>query len=531
MLVRLALLASACAFAPRNPLSIAPHTSLRRYIRTASIEDAPDAEGQTISHWDENAGSTRWALVEPSLAALKKEQRELGEASARLEQKIAAIRALQFSLAEEIARDPEAFFARADVDTSGDLTFDEWAQACATAVGDVDASIVRRLFDEMDYNKDGVVSLAEFTQLRNQLVACQLKAEALGKTIDQYRPDEHAPECIAAGGQGMILVGKDLATGERVAIKVEKVAEDGAAESDLEREFDVLRELQDDPMFPSVLHFGRQQLNSNPKPTDCRVMVMDLLGASISDLWFETTRGSRGFDAPTTIALAVRMLDLLERVHAGGYIHRDIKPANFVMSGDGGRGRGQLRLIDFGIAVPIEEEKAKAAKTGSSLWGKQFFGTRVYASATAHDGDAQSFRDDLEAVVYVLAFLTNGGVPWGAAERSLDEVGAMKRLAVASIIAGDCEQGGSRHGEQICDLVRCDDRAVAVAIRELLAHCRELNFGDLPDYAHCKAVLMKAYSAVTGRSELAEEQEWNDPPKPRQSARSATAGVDLMDLI
>ena len=88
--------------------------------------------------------------MEPSLAALKKEQRELGEASARLEQKIAAIRALQFSLAEEIARDPEAFFARADVDTSGDLTFDEWAQACATAVGDVDASIVRRLFDEMD---------------------------------------------------------------------------------------------------------------------------------------------------------------------------------------------------------------------------------------------------------------------------------------------------------------------------------------------------------------------------------------------
>lgn len=122
------------------------------------------------------------------------------------------------------------------------------------------------------------------------------KREVLANMIEQYEPTKHAPECIAEGGQGMILVGKDLGSGERVAIKVERVQQRGGVEveSALQREFNVLYALKDDKSFPDILHFGRQVLNSNPEPTDCRVMVMDLLGASIADLWWETTHGSRG---------------------------------------------------------------------------------------------------------------------------------------------------------------------------------------------------------------------------------------------
>ena len=61
-------------------------------------------------------------------------------------------------------------------------------------------------------------------------------------------------------------------------------------------------------------------------------MVMTLLGSSISDLWWEATRGRRGLDTATCIALAVNMLQLLEQLHGKGFIHRDIKPANFVMA-------------------------------------------------------------------------------------------------------------------------------------------------------------------------------------------------------
>ena len=76
-----------------------------------------------------------------------------------------------------------------------------------------------------------------------------------------------------------------------------------------------------------------------------------------------------GFEAATALALAVRMLDLLERLHAKGFIHRDIKPANFVMSGGGGgggrggRGVGGLCRIDFGLAVRFGEASLRPARS------------------------------------------------------------------------------------------------------------------------------------------------------------------------
>ena len=74
------------------------------------------------------------------------------------------------------------------------------------------------------------------------------------------------------------------------------------------------------------------------------------------------------------------MLELLQKLHDRGFIHRDINPANFVMSGRGAAmvggtgdgGEGRLCLIDFGLAVPFEEEARKeVASARSSTWGKQ----------------------------------------------------------------------------------------------------------------------------------------------------------------
>ena len=162
---------------------------------------------------------------------------------------------------------------------------------------------------------DGRVTLEEFTRLRYQLVAFQMRLEELDLAIRHYKPEEHAPECLAEGGQGMILVGKDLASGERVAIKVERAQPQQPPgqpqQPAMQREYDVLQAMADYPTFPSVRHFGRQILNSSPQATDCWVMVMDLLGCSIRQLWWEQTRGARGFVAPTAVALLIAQL--LER--------------------------------------------------------------------------------------------------------------------------------------------------------------------------------------------------------------------------
>ena len=378
--------------------------------------------------------------------------------------------------------------------------------------------------------------LDSIPEATNQLAAAREEEAELSSTIEQYKPDENAPECIAEGGQGSILVGKCLDSGCKVAIKVERVQQ--GREGTLQAEYDILCALSGDKRFPDVYHYGRQMLNCSPKATDVKVMVMQLLGSSVRELWWKRTRGSRGLEPATVMNLGCRMLEVLEQLHLKGYIHRDLKPANFAMSGDegGDKGRGQLCLIDFGIASPIANEQAKAeeASKGSSLSQPAFYGTRMFASRAAHKGKPQSFGDDLEAVVYVLSYLLNGALPWGdaAVGSSLEGVGGMKSAAIAAVVAGECDDESS----SACALVRCAESAASgAALKELLLHSDGLGFGELPDYTHCQGVLRTAYTSETAREQLSDDYEWNRPPEEAETQappRSSGAGcVDFLDLF
>ncbi|OEU12173.1 kinase-like protein [Fragilariopsis cylindrus CCMP1102] len=201
------------------------------------------------------------------------------------------------------------------------------------------------------------------------------------------------------------------------------------------------------------------------------------------------------------------MLELIEKLHDKGFIHRDIKPANFMMSGDGGKGSGKLCLIDFGLS--------ESTSSSSSIRGKKFFGTILYASVNAHNGDAQSYRDDLEALIYVLANFMNGGLPWyEGRELDADITARTKKTVVDNIVAGESSEG-------LASLVRSDSGTV---ITELLTHCRALSFDERPDYAWCQAELVKAYTAATGREEIIEDWEWNHP-----SGQQKTPAVEFTD--
>ena len=64
-------------------------------------------------------------------------------------------------------------------------------------------------------------------------------------------------------------------------------------------------------------HFGTQD-NYN-------VMVMDLLGPSLEDLF---NRCSRRFTLKTVLQLADQMLERVDTLHSRHLIHRDIKPVS-----------------------------------------------------------------------------------------------------------------------------------------------------------------------------------------------------------
>ena len=96
----------------------------------------------------------RPALPPPSSQATKRAQ-EARDARTKLRLKIAA--------------DPEGFFAHADADGNGSLSFAEWEESCTGFLGAVEPGLVRTLFDEMDLDKDGSVSKDEFLEMRNAI--------------------------------------------------------------------------------------------------------------------------------------------------------------------------------------------------------------------------------------------------------------------------------------------------------------------------------------------------------------------------
>ena len=91
----------------------------------------------------------------------------------------------------------------------------------------------------------------------------------------------------------------------------------------------------------------------------------------------------------------------LAAAHDVGVLHRDIKPANVMLDG-----RGRVRLMDFGLAVPV----------GGSLIG-EIAGTAAYMAPEQLAGDRVTERTDLYAlgVVFYEVFT---GQPLFAARRS-----------------------------------------------------------------------------------------------------------------
>ena len=211
----------------------------------------------------------------------------------------------------------------------------------------------------------------------------------IGQIVSHYR----ILEKLGAGGMGVVYVAEDTRLRRRVAIKFSSATPD-------ERGFygRFLREARaisvlSHPHIATVYDYGE---TAEGQP----FIVMELINGR--------NLGEMLRDNALTLQRAVEIVEetaeALAEAHRHGIIHRDIKPTNVMVNG-----RGEVKVLDFGLAKQLEEERHLDADMEASTImathtrSDAVIGTLLYLSpeqATAAPVDARSDLFALGAMLY-----------------------------------------------------------------------------------------------------------------------------------
>eukprot|EP01067_Filipodium_phascolosomae_P001359 Filipodium_phascolosomae@DN1920_c0_g1_i1.p1 len=256
---------------------------------------------------------------------------------------------------------------------------------------------------------------------------------------------------IGSGSFGDIYMGTNLTCHEEVAIKLESLK---SKHPQLLYESKLYKIMAGGVGIPNVHFYGVEG--------DYNVMVMDLLGPSLEDLF---NFCNRKFSLKTVLMLADQMINRIEYIHAKNFIHRDLKPDNFLIGL--GKKASQVFVIDFGLAKKYRDPKTQTHIAYRE--NKNLTGTARYASINTHLGIEQSRRDDLEALGYVLMYFNRGSLPWQGLKANT------KKEKYERIM----EKKMSTPIEALC-------KHFPFEFMTYLNYCRSLRFEDRPDYAYLR---------------------------------------------
>ncbi|MEO0650845.1 MAG: serine/threonine-protein kinase, partial [Planctomycetota bacterium] len=198
---------------------------------------------------------------------------------------------------------------------------------------------------------------------------------------------------LGRGGFGVVFAGRDTATGERVAIK--RVHQSGAGDTHA-REAAALRLLRIQ---------GVARLLDEFESGEAAYFVMELVDGR--PFPGESAMG------PSWTALEPllrRLLAILARVHAEGFVHLDLKPQNVLVGPD-----GRVVVLDFGVSVGRPFAPWDARERGQH-------GTLAYAAPEQLLGGQKDARSDLYAVGAMVLEALTGQAPFAGALGSDDYV-------------------------------------------------------------------------------------------------------------
>ncbi|MFD0355780.1 serine/threonine-protein kinase, partial [Streptomyces sp. NPDC127110] len=195
--------------------------------------------------------------------------------------------------------------------------------------------------------------------------------------------------------------------------------------------------------------------------------------------------------ARTVRILAAGLAYALQDIHRAGLIHRDLKPSNVLLTIDG------PRVIDFGIARPLDEPDGGLTRTG------QLVGSPGFMAPEQVRGGPVTPACDVFCLGAVLAYAATGRLPFGDAEHPGGTAGLLLR-----IVEAEPELDGVPDG-----------------LRQLVADCLRKDPAARPDPA---AVLARVGAGATVADGRALEP-WLPAPLVAQLGRQAAQLLDRED--
>lgn len=166
--------------------------------------------------------------------------------------------------------------------------------------------------------------------------------------------DYHLVKELARGGMGVVYEATDVNLGRRVALKL-LLSQDLDDDNVLVRRFlTEARELSN-LSHPNIAGVYGASRDANGR----HYMAMEFLEGE--ELKEQIVRDG-SIEPRRAAEIVLKLAQALSHAHGAGVLHRDIKPSNVIVTE-----AGEPKLVDFGLARNVEDERERLTKTGEIM--------------------------------------------------------------------------------------------------------------------------------------------------------------------